>query len=1091
MRNWILFMLLAVMAIALASPALAQQSAELVGKVLDPSGAAVPSAVIEVSNEATGVSRKVTANALGDFRLTPLPPGVYTIRVSSPGFKTTVQTGLILQVNQVARVDLTLELGEVAQVTQVEASAAVVASENATIGQVIDNKKIIELPMNGRNFLDLARLTPGVAQRVGPAGGVNINGGGSHSASLMQLDGVDNFESPFGRPNILPGIDMIQEFKIQTAQFDADQGRASIGQINVISKGGTNALHGSVYEYHRNAKVAALNFFDLSREQRKAAGLSEIPPYIRNQYGFSVGGPIKKNKTFFFGNYEGNLIRQVTRGVLTVPDAQLRAGDFSGRSAIIYDPATLDSTTNVRLPFPNNRIPDNRIDPVSKNYLRYTPLPNGPGTFGNYTATIGATDDIPQFTIRGDHNFSSSDVISGRYTFSQRDSLVPGFLGNVLFPGFSEVQNFPAQNVSLRETHVFDPRTVNELLLGYNRFFQNRFHEHQGQDIGADLGLAQQSGLPLSQRVGGFPALTVAGFSMPHEHAFAPLYQADNHYQFYDKLTHEFTRHSLKAGVEYTLKRSPLNFHANDRGSYNFSPRYTTRAPLAAGGPENAFGDFLLGTLTSTDRGIGWPNNTSNQNWWSFFVQDDWRIHRNVTLNMGLRYELYSGVYERFDRFNTFCFSSVTFCPVAQNGVPRAGYPRDTNNFAPRFGFAWRMFGNNKTVLRGGYGTFYDYRISNTFFNMNQSPPWQFQDPRVSNPDIPNLTFQSPFPGPQPVTPTAKDAVSGTAVAPYFKMGYVHQFSIGLQREVLRDTVVDVAYVGNRGISIANSYNLSFVRPGLGSPVPRRVFPHLANIAFADNSGQAWYDSMQVRIERRFTDGFNFLAAYTWGHSLAIGAVAGTQNESQGFRNPSNFASDKGAGPADIRQRLVISSVFELPFGKGKPVLGGASTPLNLVIGGWQVSAIATFQTGDLVTPALTFDNSNAGGNRPDIIGNPNTNAQHTITNWFDSSVFVNPPTLAAVLAAGGDGWRAQGNSGRGVIVGPGLNVWDLGLMKRFPLPWENHTIQFRTEMFNAWNHPSFAAPNASFPVVPNLTGRIFGTSVPNRTVQFALRYEF
>jgi hypothetical protein len=342
-----------------------------------------------------------------------------------------------------------------------------------------------------------------------------------------------------------------------------------------------------------------------------------------------------------------------------------------------------------------------------------------------------------------------------------------------------------------------------------------------------------------------------------------------------------------------------------------------------------------------------------------------------------------------------------------------------------------------------------------------------------------------------PATPTAADQVAGSAVAPYFKTGYVQQWSIGIQREIVRDTVLDVSYVGNRGISLANSYNLSYVSPGTSPPVQRRVYPRYANIAFVDNSGMSWYDSMQVRFERRFSKGYTFSAAYTWGHSLAIGSVAGTQNESNGFRNPTDFGSDKGPGPADIRQRLVVSAVVELPFGRGKPVGADAPRALDLLIGGWQISGIGTFQTGPLVTPSLSFDNSNAGGNRPDLIGDPNRNAPHTLNQWFDTSVFVNPPALASVLASGGNPWRAQGNAGRGVIVAPGLNVWDLGLMKRFRMPWEGHGLQFRLEAFNAFNHPNFAAPNASFPVVPNQTGRILGTSVPNRTVQFALRYDF
>ncbi|MCI0626106.1 MAG: carboxypeptidase-like regulatory domain-containing protein, partial [Acidobacteria bacterium] len=310
------------------------------GQIIDPSGAAVPNADIKVTNEATGVSRTTTANALGAYRVAPLVPGVYRVEVSSSGFKTSVKRGITLQVNQVARTDFSLELGEISQVTSVQGEVPVVASENASVGQVIENKKIIELPMNGRNYLDLARLTPGVAQVTGFLGGISINGGGTQSGNLMQLDGVDNFEISSGRNNILPSLDMIQEFKIQSSNYTAEQGRAGIGQVNVISRGGTNRLHGSVYEFHRNAAVSALNFFDEPRQVRKSKGLSEVPPFIRNQFGAFVGGPIKQNKTFFFGNYEGTTIRQIARGILTVPDPLIRAGDFTGRSVTIYDPLT-------------------------------------------------------------------------------------------------------------------------------------------------------------------------------------------------------------------------------------------------------------------------------------------------------------------------------------------------------------------------------------------------------------------------------------------------------------------------------------------------------------------------------------------------------------------------------------------------------------------------------------------------------------------------------------------------------------------------------------------------------------------------------
>src|SRR5581483_8423007 len=725
------------------------------------------------------------------------------------------------------------------------------------------------------------------------------------------------------------------------------------------------------------------------------------------------------------------------------------------------------------------------------NIIANIPSPNTGGLVSNYVSTIGQRDNIHQFTYRIDHNVSDKDFIYFRHTYNKRDSLVPGYLGSVLFPGFGEFQNFPAHNAGIHETHLFGPRTVNEVLLGFNRFYQKRYHEHQGQDVTGQIGLGPQSGIPLSQRLGGWPTVNVTGFAMPYEHPFAPIYQADNTFQVFEKISHQFTRHSLKAGVDLSYKRSPLDFHSNDRGNYTFSPRYSTSAPLASGVPENAFADFLLGYATSTSRAIGFPSNTTYQNWWGLFAQDDWRVHPNLTLNLGLRYELHSGAYERLDRFNTFCLDRVAFCRVGQNGVPRPGYPRDVNNFAPRIGFAWRAFGTNKTVLRGGYGIFYDYTVSNRLFNMGQAPPWQFTDPKVSDPDLPSLTFANPFPGPLPATPTAAEQVTGAAVARNFKTGYVQQWSIGVQQEVFRETVVEVAYVANRGTGTPTDWNLNYVTPGPGSVVSRRVYSQYNTITYTDNSGKSWYDSMQVRVERAFRNGFTVSGAYTWGKSLASGSVAGTQNEANGYRNPTNFRIDKGPGPTDIRHRLVVSTVAELPFGKGKPLFNNIPGAVNYMIGGWQISAIGTFKSGSLVTPSLSFDNSNAGSNRPDAVGDPNSNAPHTLQQWFNTSVFVNPPTLASVIAAGLDPWRSIGNAGRGIIVGPGLAVWDAGVMKRFPLGSERRTLQFRSEFFNAFNTPNFGAPNATFPVVANQTGRITSTSVANRTIQFALRLDF
>jgi hypothetical protein len=1073
----------------------AQQAAELVGSVRDPSGAVVPNAMVKATNEATGVSRSMPTNSAGDYDLTPLIPGSYTLEVSFKGFRTMRETGLILRVNQVAREDVKLEVGAVAEQISVQAAAPVLASENATTGEVVENTRIIEMPLDGRNYLDLARLTPGVGFDTGPANGIYINGGASQDANLFLIDGADNFESGFGRPTMPLSIDAIQEFKIQTSDYSAEMGRAPMGQVNVITKSGSNSFHGAAYEFNRVASLAAIPMFTQSAASREAEGLSAEPPYIRNQYGGSIGGPIKKDKTFFFFNYEGLKVRESTAGVLTVPTAAERQGDFSATGVTIYDPLTLNSATNARQPFSGDAIPTGRLDPVFLAYMKYEPLPTAPGLVNNYTASLPTNTDLWQMTGRIDQNFSEHDMLSARYTYKHETDLVPGEIGNSLFPGFGAIQRWPIHNGSLNWVHTFNPRTLSELLIGFNRYTQWDVTQNFGVNESAAVGLPTSvTGIPVAQLESGWPNLSVSGYSVPYQNPYRPVTSTDTGYQVGEKITREFSRHTLKLGGEYVYIRMPQTQYVNATGAYSFGATYTTPVALGPGTIENALGDFELGDLVSSSRVFGYPTYTADHNWESFYAQDDFRPTPNLTINLGLRWELYSGTYERFDRFNTFCPALVEFCQVGENNdIPRAGYPKPWRDFMPRVGFAWRPLGNSKTVLRGGYGHFYNYPVPNNFYNMAQSPPRYFQQPFQANLITPNLTMEDPFPGPLPTIPGPSGELTGFGANPHFKYGYVEQFNLGVQREVARDTLLEVSYVGNHGVSLSNpGWNINTPVPGLDPNIQdRRPWPQLYGVTYGDSNGMEWYDSLQARFERRFRKGYSYAVAYTYAKSLAFGCAAGGQNDCEGVRNPVNFAVDKGPGPEDIRHRLVFSFVADLPFGRGKALLGSASHGLDTIVGGWEFTGLATLQSGLPITPYLDYDNTNGtGGSEPDMISNPAQGAPHTINEWYNINAFQPPPSLASIIAAGGDPWRSQGNAANGCIFGPGLKTANLGLFKRFTLPWREQTLVLRLEAFSAFNHPILGEPSAGYPIVPGSTGVITSAS-GSRTVQIGLRYEF
>lgn len=1081
------------------------------GTVSDPQSLALPGVRLTLSETRTGLERATANSASGTYLFAGLQPGNYRLTAELNGFQTKTAV-VILEVDQQLRLDLRLELAKVAQEVEVQSTIPLVQREDAALGAVVNHSLTSELPLNGRQFLELALLVPGVHMSHGAQAGdmsplywrpgqdSAISVGGSRPGSnFYLLDGTTNTDPAFNTYVISLAPDAIQEFKVQTLNYSAQYGGGGGGIINVVSMTGTNQFHGTVYEFLRNSMFDAREF----------TTMDELPHFSQNQFGGSLGGPLRQNRTFFFTHYEGFRKSQGQSMILSVPLAAQRLGDFSG-TAPIYDPETAQANPNfnpdlpvsptnpriIRQQFPGNILPSDRIDPIAAAVLsEFVVAPNMAGGTNNYFDSRVTRHANDQVTARFDHQFSPQDTLFGRYSVSFERGFTPENL-----PGFGSNHDHTVQNVTLNYTHIFSPKLVSVSSFGLQRMSLTRLGENaNGENLVARLGIPGVGfGGPEAY---GLPGFDVQGYNRIGDSILAtPVYYNDTVFHWGEVINWQLGHHALKLGGGVRRFRWPMLGFFQNRGYFQFTRGFTTQT-ATNDGTGNALASFLLGLPVVAQRQAGLPSMDMRQTSFEGFVQDDWRVRTNLTLNLGLRYEYSSPLHDVRKVLSNLDF--VDGQPVAYIGG-QAGYPRGLawmpkTNFAPRVGLSFSPFGDH-TVLRAAYGLFYAPVIMNTWCNQVHNVPLVFPETLQSDnfvPSIQQIGFGDPALG--------QTVVSFGSLDPRMDAGYVQQWNFNIQRQVSPSTVLEVGYIGSRGVHLQRAHLVNNAPPGPGPIGPRRPFRKIpfvsgtvipegvavasttfpvSGINWLENSASSSYNAAYISLKRNFASGLSFVSSYTFSKNLS---------DAPDFRSPmfestipqdnSNLRNEWGLS-CDIQQRLVASMLYQIPF-RRTPSQAGLASVLAHVAGNWQLATIFQVQSGFPYTISVFGDTANAGtllGESP-IRANavsgvdPNLpDGERNATRWFNTDAFVAPPAFQF------------GNAGRNTMRGPSLQVIDLALYRNFRVN-EDVQLQFRSEFFNALNHTNLGIPNR-FVNTPQF-GSITMPMSSARQIQFALKVLF
>ncbi len=1093
---------------AFSLPLFAQTFGEITGRVSDASGAAAPEAIVTATNTSTNASRRTASTVTGDYALPSLPPGTYNIRVEKPGFKVDETKNVEVSVQQSVRLDFTLAVGQVSESISVEADAVQLQSENSTVGTVIDNKRIVELPLNGRNYLQLVALTPNATTLSPSAGQAGSRQGGDRASQSISvagqrimfdnftLDGVNNTDPNFNTYVVLPSIDALQEFKVQTGVYPAEFGHNST-QINVSTKPGGNRFHGALFEFLRNDKFDAKPYAFTPNPPAKS-------PFKWNQYGFELDGPVRipklvngRDRVFFMANYESFRQRRNFNGTYTVPTAAMMGGDFSGISNIIYDPAT-------KAPFPGNVIPANRIDPVSKKLMNYLPGANivKAAINTNYQRVGSAPINKDQFISRMDFVESSSSQWSGRYSWGDENQANTG----ISLDGTKTITNFEQYMGS--NTRTFGANKVNEARFGYTRFFNSTgTYLAFTKDVVSEIGIpGLKPGDPVQW---GIPNVTLINYSGFGDSTEGPYANDNNTLQFIDNFSWIRGKHTFRFGGEW--RREHYNQVGNQfaRGQFTFQPNATQNPATKSGG--DTFGDFLLGDLYQSEAAVSIASAKYLRTGWAFYIDDTWKISPKVTLALGLRYEITPPFYDTsrnaFSVYMPFEDRTANVAdksryPVFERTGPCSGdvysgisirWPQittvcdgklgdalvqtDHNDFAPRIGITYSP--DSKWVIRTGLGMFYNQDTGNPRFDLARNIAGRI---RV-NSDLQNPTL---------FWTNALSNISGgvaNITVPYAfankyerRTPYTLEYLLNIQRQLGANFVLEAGYLGSisRKLEFLRAVNESL--PGtVGSAQTRAPYPTFGRIQLVDNSANADYNSLAVKVTRRFSKGFTLLSSYTWSKSMDNSSGIRVQGQDTLFPQNSCCRTCEWALSAfDSRHRFVTSTLWDVPVGKGRAL--GVSNPLaNAIVGGWQAGAIWTVQSGFPVTPTVggaDRSGNGAGFDRPNATGlSPYVDNPASYRWWSVAAFTPNAP-------------GTFGNAGRNSLIGPKYFTLDFSAHKEFRMPYkENHLVQFRFEAFNVMNHPVWGIPNAN--VLSSGFGTITGTAVSMRQLQLALKYSF
>jgi carboxypeptidase family protein len=1056
--------------------ALAQTpTATVTGQARDASGAAIAGARVVARNVQTNIEREAVTSENGDYTIPLLNVGEYQVSVEKQGFKKAVQTGLVLQVDQKARLDFTLRIGQVSESVEITAATSLVQTDSASVGTVIDNKRVLELPLNSREFYALALTAPRVlppaqGSTLSFRGGFNV-AGSSEVSNNFTLNGIDNNDTGINGPSFRPSIDAIQEFKMLSGIYSAEYGRNSGGQVVINTKSGTNQFHGSAYEFLRNQALDARNFFLRLKPGEKA------PSFKRNLFGGSFGGPIVNDKTFFFVSYEGLRLRQSVASLATVPTTAMLNGDFRGLPVKVVNPFTGQefATPNV--------IDPALINPIGQALAKFFPTPTTATPAGqlpsnNYNFSATRRENYNQISSRFDHTLSAKDSLYGTYNYYDNPAFEPSnaLCGSRVLPGFGCNTGLTTQLIGIVETHTFTSNLTNEVRVGFNRLRQPRIQEDDSVDFVNQFKIPGTffGETPFN---GGVPQVAINGFSTIGGATNLPQDRRDNTYQFVDNLIWIKSAHTLKFGFDVRRFQSNLYFISQGRGIFNFNtPANSTTVPTSG----NPFADLLLGIPTSTQRNPRGPSTYSRTSSFNVYAQDDWKVNSRLTLNLGLRWELNTPMTEKYNTIASFDPKTGQIRAAGQNGVPSNLFKYDYNNLAPRVGFAWQPLGDSKTVVRGGAGFFYNVQpAGNGFlgmlFNFPFRLPQQFNSSRTAP-----ITLSNPFPGSVPTTAPTNGTLTMTAIDENFDTAYITQWGLSVQRGVGSDLVFEIGYLGSKGTHLPLNRNLNQATAGPGTTAQvqaRRPYPQFGNITWIESVANSSYHSMELKAEKRYTKGLSLLGSYTFSKSIdnSPGISTASNASSAVAQNAFDLRAERGLSDFDVRHRFVANTIWEIPLGKGHKVFGGGT--LAHVFGGWQASGILSLQTGRPFTAVLNGDISNTlnRNDRPNLVGDPNSGPK-TVEQWFNKAAFQT------------QGVGSFGTAGRNVIIGPGLQNFDFALSRNFNVT-ERFRVQFRTELFNAFNHANFNYPAATANA-PQTFGQITSALDP-RQMQFGLKVIF
>lgn len=1079
MRYWMLcFNLLAAASLGFS------QTATVNGIVTDSSQALVVGATVEVTNIETGLRREARTNDTGNYNFTLLPVGRYRVQVSQAGFNTQTLDEVKLDVDQVFRRDFTMKLGTVTESVEVTASAAMLESDSATVGQVISNKSITEMPLNGRNYLNLATLTAGTSPSVG--GRTSAEGGfvagGAHAYQMnVQVDGLDNNTNysggqvGFEAQAVKPSIDAVGEFKVITSNLSAEYGGRMGGTVLVNIKSGTNQFHGTAFEFLRNDKLDGANFF------ANRSGASK-PEYRQNQFGGTLGGPIRKNKTFLFGSIEGTRIREGTNSISTVPTAAQRNGDYSAIRNI-FDPATTQGTGAgmTRQPFPGNVIPKNRWDPLFPKLLALYPAPTTSEIVNNYYYSAADRNDWNNYDLKGDHSFNDTNRISVRYSRRDKDQYQNGPLPLPADGGLATTTSVHANSVVGSYIRTLNPSTNNELRVGQSRM-PTSFDIPYDKPLFDEYGI---KGIPKTNLAvsndHGLTRFTTQGYVDLGSRSFWP--NINNLYttQFNDVLFHLRGNHSLKAGFEFKHVNMFRNAARFARGQMVFNREFTAdprnRAATGDGLAEFALGMPAAGSI-GNENGENLMMNT-----YAAFFQNDWKISPRLTLNLGVRWDLFGAPTFPDGRVSNFLLdysqtgAAGRLPQIRPGDGGDCGCQQNYKNFAPRAGASYRL--TNRTVLRAGFGIIFagsDSYGTQAARWINQSPDFVEYSLATVDRINPRMTLSGGFPAVQlPATSVPGPATVGINVQdPHMRDQYSIQWFFDVQRELPWNTLMTLGYAGNgaRQLIVGLDYNLPY-GPAATTVASRRNFPYYNAVSRQLPMGNSSYNALLWRMEKRFSKGLSFLSAFTWAHTFDEGNEAGNSS-GLGRVVPWNLKLNRGNAYSDIRKQYAFSAAYELPFGKGKAVLnqGGVT---NAILGGWQIASLLTLRSGIPFTVVTSGGLTNAGGaDRPNRIGEGSLPGdQRSIDHWFDVGAFQVQPQYT------------YGNAGKNILTGPGRTNLDLSLSKSFRIT-ETKYLQFRAESFNFSNTPAFGQPAAN--ITQSGVGAITTADDPRR-IQFGLKF--